>query len=79
LFIIIVKVIASAIRQEHNIIGIKIGQKECKITQYADDTCIYTADTESLKAVFEIFYKFAICSGLKVNREKSEAMGIGTC
>jgi hypothetical protein len=79
LFIIIVEIMASAIRQNPNILGIKIGQKDCKISQYADDTCIYVADTDSLLTVFEILENFSICSGLKVNREKSEAMGIGAC
>jgi hypothetical protein len=77
LFVLIVEVMAWAIRQNPRITGIKIGRKSCKISQYADDTCIYVSDIESLKIAFEVLDIFAKCSGLRVNREKSEAMGIG--
>jgi hypothetical protein len=77
LFVIIVEIMASAIRQDPKIVGIRIGKKECKISQYADDTCIYVSDVDSLKKVFEILEEFSKCSGLKMNREKCEALGIG--
>ena len=77
LFILIVEIMASAIRQDPQIIGINIGEHICKISQYADDTCMYTSDVESLKNIFELLNRFALCSGLKVNKDKSEAMGIG--
>ena len=41
LFVIIVEAMAAAISQNPQIIGIKVGKKVCKISQYADDTCIY--------------------------------------
>jgi hypothetical protein len=77
IFVIIVEILANAIRQNANIQGIKIGDGEFKISQYADDTCMYAGDLNSLKLIFDILELFTKCSGLKVNREKSEALGIG--
>jgi exonuclease III len=77
IFIIIVETIAHAIRVNPNVKGIKIGHMEFKISQYADDTCLYLSNQNSLKTVLQIFKKFTTCSGLKVNMEKSEAIWIG--
>jgi hypothetical protein len=76
--VLIVEIMANAIRQNPKISGIKIGDAEFKISQYADDTCLYVADLDSIKAVFKVLDIFTKCSGLKVNKEKSEALGIGT-
>jgi hypothetical protein len=77
LFIIIVEMLANAIRQSRQITGYKINNIFFKITQFADDTCIFVKDIDSLKAVFNILNLFAACAGLKANKDKSEAMGIG--
>ena len=37
LFIICVETLATIIRAEKNIKGIRVGNEECKISQYADD------------------------------------------
>jgi hypothetical protein len=77
IFIIIVEFLANAIRNNNSITGIKIAGVEFKISQYADDTVLYLNDQHSLQVVLlmlDIFYK---CSGLKMNRDKSEAMWIG--
>jgi exonuclease III len=79
LFVLVVEMLANAIRQNPRIIGIQIGNKTYKITQYADDTCIYVSDYLSLQTLFSVVDLFTRCSGLKVNRDKSEAMGIGAC
>jgi hypothetical protein len=77
IFVIVAEFLANAIRKSKKIRGIFIGNKQYKITQYADDTCLYLSDIESLKAVFTILAEFTKSSGLKVNRDKSEALGIG--
>jgi hypothetical protein len=78
LFILIVEILACCIRQNKRISGIKIGEAEFKISQYADDMCAYIKDLQSLKTLFEVLDIFTKCSGLNVNRDKSEAIGIGT-
>jgi hypothetical protein len=77
LFVLIVKILANAIRQNPRIQGIKIQNLEFKISQYADDTVIYLADDESIKISFIILEMFGKCSGLRANKDKSEAMRIG--
>ena len=79
LFVIIVETLASAIRQNIDITGYKIGNTEVKINQYADDTCVFVKNIESLKVVFSVLNDFTSCAGLKANKEKSEALGIGSC
>jgi hypothetical protein len=76
LFVSIVEILAHAIRQDPKILGLLIGMKEYKISQFADDTCLYLADENSLQLALSVIEKFAVCSGLKLNRDKSEAIWI---
>ena len=78
LFVLIVEILANAIRQNPRISGIKIQNVEFKISQYGYDTVIYVADDESIKTVFIILEMFLKGSGLKANKEKSEALRIGS-
>jgi hypothetical protein len=77
LFVIVVEMMANAIRQNKDIRGFKIVNNEFKIVQFADDTCVYVQDMQSLKVVFHILEKFSKCAGLKANRDKTQAIGIG--
>ena len=77
LFILCVEVLAIYIREQENIKGIMIGNNEIRITQFADDICLYLDGTNSLEnviAVFEDFYRYA---GLRLNIEKTEAIWLG--
>jgi hypothetical protein len=76
--VIVVEMMANAIRQSKNISGFKIMKEEFKIVQFADDTCIFVEDINSLKNVFHILQLFAKCAGLKANKEKTQAIGIGS-
>jgi hypothetical protein len=77
LFILAVELLAISIRGNKNIKGIAINNKEIKISQLADDTTCFVADMESVKNVLKIFEKFKICTGLRVNVEKTKAMCLG--
>jgi hypothetical protein len=77
LFILVVEILANSIRKNPNIGGIKIGQTICKISQYADDTTLFLNNENSLSLALRIIERFAKCSGLRINRDKSEAMHIG--
>ena len=69
---------ATVIRAEKNIKGIRVGNEECKISQHADDSAlILDGSRQSLQNIFSILDIFARVSGLKVNYEKTEAMWIG--
>ena len=50
---------------------------EFKKSQYADDTCIFIADEASLKTALTVFQIFSKCSGLNINKDKSESIWIG--
>jgi hypothetical protein len=76
LFVSIVEILAHAIRQNPNIIGLLLGTKEYKISQFADDTCLYLSDENSLQSALTVIENFTVCSGLKLNRDKSEAIWI---
>ena len=79
LFIIAAEILATAIRNRSDIKGIKLGQNEFKLVQYADDLTVFVPDIESAKRVFELLDFFETCSGLRVNFSKTEAMWIGSC
>jgi hypothetical protein len=78
IFILVAEVLAHSIRQNNNVKGIKINQIEYKLSQYADDTCLYMENQESLRIALHIFESFTVCSGLKINKDKSEAIWIGS-
>ena len=68
-----------AIRRDKLIHGIQISDKECKVSQYADDTTLILDGTKpSLERSFLLLDIFAKLSGLKVNLEKTEALWIGS-
>jgi hypothetical protein len=48
----IVALIAAALRKHPRVTGIRINGKMFKIVQYADDTCLYLSDEDSLKNAF---------------------------
>lgn len=77
LFVLCVEVLAIKIRENGSINGIKLKDKELKITQYADDTCIYVSGTNSLEHVLQVFEDFYRYAGLRLNIEKTKAIWLG--
>ena len=60
------------IRNDENMQGIKINDKEFKLSQYADDTQVFLDGSEnSLRQLMLILKKFYTMSGLKVNEDKT--------
>ena len=58
--------------------GIKIGKKEFKLSQFADDTTIFLdGSQESLQAALNIIETFGSFSGLKMNKTKTKVIWIG--
>jgi hypothetical protein len=51
LFIMVVELLSHNIRKDNTIKGIKIGNKETKIAQMADDTTIFVEDINCLEKV----------------------------
>ena len=77
LFLLVVELLAEKIRGNSNIQGILLKNKEIKITQMADDTCIFLNSGTGIPETLKTLENFAICSGLKTNVEKTKAYNIG--
>ena len=73
-----VETLALAIRQNPEIIGIKIGGEETKLFQYADDTTVVLSDIDLAQALFNLLEVFKNLSGLVINSSKTEGMWIGS-
>lgn len=79
LFFLCVEVLAVAIRGDNEIKGISVGNVECKLSQYADDTTVILDGSQvSLERSFALLDSFAQLSGLRVNCEKTEVPWIGS-
>ena len=77
LFVLCAEVLVNAIRQDKTISGIKIFDREFKISQYADDTTVFVSDLESAENLFKLLNAFQKCSGLEINKSKTEGMWLG--
>ena len=78
-FILCAEILGKIVRDSKSISGIKINEKEFRLSQYADDTQIFLDGTEkSLKETLNILKTFYIMSGLKINVEKTRAIWIGS-
>ena len=68
----------NAVRRDTEIRSIKLGNPECKLPQYADDTTMILDGSErSFSRTLYVLDVFANLSGLKTNYEKTEALWIG--
>ena len=76
LFIIAAEILAIAIQSNTDFQGIKIGNEEFKLAQYADDLTVFVPNIECAQLVFRLLDQLRSCSGLKANYTKTEAMWI---
>ena len=68
------EVLASAIRQQKEIKGIKIGKDEVKLSLFADDIILYMENPrDSTKSLLELIHEFSKVAGYKINVQKSDA------
>ena len=76
LFAINIEPLAAAIRQNKEIKGIKdMGNREHKISLYADDILTYISDPViSVPALMDTLKEYGELSGYQINQSKSEAM-----
>ena len=59
--------------------GISVGNVECKISQFADDTTVILDGSQvSLERSFALLDSFGQLPGLRVNCEKTEVLWIGS-
>ena len=77
LFILALEILAVKIRNDNNVQGIRIGEKIVKLTLFADDMTCFIKDIRSYSILFETLRAFRAFSGLKVNKDKTEALALG--
>ena len=71
LFNIVLKVLATTIREEKEIKGIQI-RKEVKLSLFADDMKLYIENLkDSIRKLLELFSEFSKVAGYKINTQKS--------
>ena len=74
LFNIVLEVLATVIRQEKEIKGIKIGKEEVKLPLFADDVIVYIENLiDSTKNLYNLISEFGKITRYKVNIQKSMA------
>ena len=74
LFNIVLEVLASAIRQQKEIKGIKIGKDKVKLSLFADDMILYMENPiDSTESLLELIHEFSKVAGYKINVQKSVA------
>lgn len=74
LFVLCAEILAHVVRNDKNIKGIQIYNKEFKISQYADDTTAFVADALSAQNLFEVLRAFQETSGQEINTSKTKGM-----
>ena len=78
LFVICAELLFHVIRENKDVKGIKIGDTEMKLSQYADDmTLCLDEDRESLRCVMDILRWFNKVSGLDMSKDKTKVIKIG--
>ena len=79
IFLLCAEILAILIRQNANIKGIKVGDREHLISQYADDTSLtLDASENSLKHALIVLKFYANASGLHINIEKTKVVWFGS-
>ena len=75
IFILCAEILGKMIRNNNDIHGIIIDNKEYKISQYADDTQLFLNGSEnSFRETLDILQKFYTMSGLRMSAEKTKAI-----
>ena len=77
LFIIAIEPLLKQIRDNQQIEGLRFRDNEYKVTAYADDLTLTIRNREGISAAVKILKDFAAISGLEINMNKSELMGLG--
>ena len=78
LFILALETLLTAIRQNQDIKGIVVEDKEIKCIAFADDLTNFLRDKESYDSLSSLLNTYGECSGLKLNKDKKEAYWLGS-
>ena len=84
-FVLALELLAIRLRADENVKGIKLpkindhSKSSHKVQLYADDITMMIEDKQDLKNALTLVTYFSKFSGLAMNRQKSEAMWLGSC
>lgn len=79
LYLIVAEILSLLLRKNENVKGIRIGNYETLLRQFADDTTVFLDGSEkSFRETIGILDTFALMSGLKINNEKTQILWIGS-
>ena len=79
IFILAIEPLAMEIKLDKEANGVTKGNTNFKLGQYADDTFLLLDGSEaSLRKSLTIFEEFYLCSGLKLNFDKTSAVWLGS-
>ena len=77
-FVLAIELLLTNIRNNSDILGININQNvQIKMACYADDISCFVQNVAFSKKIIDTLEDFHICSSMKVNYDKTEAMWIG--
>ena len=68
----------AAIRQNQDIKGIVVEDKEIKCIAFADDLTNFLRDKESYDSLSSLLNTYGECSGLQISKDKKEAYRLGS-
>ena len=72
LFNKVLKVLATAVREEKEIKGIQIGKEEVMLSLFADDMILYIENPkDSIRKLLELISDLRKAAGYKINTQKS--------
>lgn len=75
IFLLCAEILSLLLKQDNNVKGIKIGDTEYILTQFADDTTLLLdGSDQSFEATMKTLSIFANISGLKINKSKTRAV-----
>ena len=77
LFIIALEVLLIKIRADSSISGIKVKSEEIKLCVFADDLTCLLDGKQSFFNLSQVSHVFSLCSGLKLNKKKTETLWLG--
>ena len=78
LFILALETLLASIKQNPDIKGIEVDDKEIKCIAFADDLTNFLRDKESYAVLSSLLETYGKCSGLKLNKDKKEAYWLGS-
>ena len=74
LFLIPAELIAIIIRNSSEVHGLTVNEKCIKLCQLADNTTLFLTDMPSVRKSLQLFEEFYRYAGLKLNKNKTEAI-----